>query len=77
MSELSREDWERMIYQANLGREDTIIATKYLLDGIPQNDVAAELGDLYGCNYSRATIGRRAAKALAKIEKMARRYGLV
>lgn len=36
-----------IIEQAALGEEDTFIATRYLLDGIPQIEIAEELGDKF------------------------------
>ena len=39
LSQLLRSDWERIILQANLGKEDTKIAEMYLLDAIPQIEI--------------------------------------
>lgn len=58
-----RSDLERIIREAALGEEDTVIATRYLLDAIPQVEIGAEL------NLTRSTISRRMPRILDKIEK--------
>ena len=61
LSQLLRSDWERIILQANLGKEDTKIAEMYLLDAIPQIEIGAEL------NLTRSTVSRRLLKILDKV----------
>lgn len=65
LSQLLRSDWERIILQANLGKEDTKIAEMYLLDAIPQIEIGAEL------NLTRSTVSRRLLKILDKVERTA------
>ena len=50
---LLRSELDKAIYEAALCREDEIIARRYLIEKIPQIDIAAELG------YERSTISRR------------------
>lgn len=70
LSQLLRSDWEKIILQANLGKEDTKIAEMYLLDAIPQIEIGAEL------NLTRSTVSRRLLKILDKVEKTASRIAL-
>lgn len=70
LSDLTRSDWERVIFQATLGQEDTKIATMYLLDAIPQIDIGIELG------LERSTVSRRLPKILSKIERTARKINI-
>lgn len=65
LSQLLRSDWEKIILQANLGKEDTKIAEMYLLDAIPQIEIGAEL------NLTRSTVSRRLLKILDKVERTA------
>ena len=58
-----------IIEQAALGEEDTFIATRYLLDGIPQIEIAEELGDKFEKSYNRSTISRRLPRIIHKIER--------
>lgn len=62
---LLRSDLERVITEANLGKEDTGIATKYLIEQIPQIDIAEELG------MDRSTISMRVKGILRKLAKTA------
>lgn len=39
---LTRSEWERVLYEANLGRTDTEIARRYFIDRVPQIEIAAE-----------------------------------
>lgn len=50
---LTRQGMETVIYQANLGRENSQIAQLYFVDKLPQIDVATEL------YLGRATVQRR------------------
>ena len=60
-----------IIEQAALGEEDTFIATRYLLDRIPQIEIAEELGDKFEKSYNRSTISRRLPRIIHKIERAA------
>lgn len=66
-----------IIEQAALGEEDTFIATRYLLDGIPQIEIAEELGDQFKKSYNRSTISRRMPKIIRKIERAAIKMGKI
>lgn len=70
LDNMLRSDWERVIYESALGQEDTKIATMYLLDAIPQIDIAIELG------LERSTVSRRIPKILSKIEKTAHKLNI-
>ena len=50
---LMKDEAERLIEQSNLGREDAQIARLYLIDQIPQIEIAVEM------DYERSTISRR------------------
>ena len=45
-----RSEMETAIREANLGNDDTDIARRYLIDQVPQIDIAAEFG------WERSTI---------------------
>ena len=64
---LTKDEMIRSIDQACLGVEDTLIAQQYLLDRLPQVDVAAEIG----CD--RSTISRRLPYIIAKVQDTAKR----
>lgn len=64
---LLRSEMERAIYESNLGDEDTLIAKRYLIQRIPQIDIAAE----FGCE--RSTVSRRLKNILARVEYTASR----
>lgn len=70
LANLLRSDWEQIISQANLGREDTIIAQRYLLDAIPQIDIAIELG------LERSTISRRMPRILDRVQRTASKLNI-
>lgn len=67
----TRAEWEAVIRQAALGIEDTRIAEMYLLDAIPQVEVGAELG------LSRSAVSKRLPGIVNKIERTARKLGLI
>lgn len=50
---LLRSELEKVIYESALGMEDDIIARRYIIEKVPQIDIAAEMG------YERSTISRR------------------
>lgn len=61
---------EAAIEQANLGRDDTLIARRYLIDQWAQIDIAAELG------WGRSTVSARIPRILKKVELAAQKIGL-
>ena len=66
-----RSDWEKVIDEAALGVEDSKIARLYLLDAIPQIEIAAEL------NLDRSTISKRMPRIVARIERAARKMNII
>ena len=66
-----RSDWERVIDEAALGVEDSKIARLYLLDAIPQIEIAAEL------NLDRSTISKRMTRIIARIERAAVKMNII
>lgn len=64
---LLRSEMEAAIREANLGNDDTEIAKRYLIEQIPQMDIAVEFG------YERSTISRRMPHILSKVERTARK----
>lgn len=64
---LLRTDMERVIREANMGKEDTIIAKRYFISIIPQADISAEL------KIDRSTVSKRLKKITRKMEETARR----
>lgn len=59
---LTRGEMERVIAQANIGRENEQIARLYYIDRMPQVDVAAEV------YLAQSTIKRRLPKILNKMQ---------
>lgn len=57
---------EQAIYEASLSEADTIIATRYIVEKVPQIDIAAELG------CTRATISLNLPRILKAVEQAAR-----
>ena len=64
---LLRSEMETAIQEANLGNDDTDIARRYLIDQIPQIDIAAEFG------WERSTISHRLKRILLKVEATAKK----
>ena len=64
---LLRVEMEQAIEQANLGTFDTFVAKKYLIEQVPQIDIAEELG------YGRTTITERIPRIVSKVEHAAMR----
>lgn len=64
---LLRDEMERAIEQANLGNFDTLVAKKYLIEQVPQIEIAEELG------YDRSVITRRLKRIARKVEQAAMR----
>ena len=67
LMELSNTEWIDIINNYVKGEENRIIAIRYYIDGIPQEDIAAEIG------YSRSTIRDRLYKIIKIIEKYAKK----
>lgn len=53
LQKLLRSELERAIYESALSRDDALIAKRYLVEKVPQIDIAVELG------WERATISKR------------------
>ena len=70
-ADLTRSEWEAVIREAALGIENTKIAQMYLLDAIPQVDIGAEIG------LSRSAVSKRLLGIVDKIERTARKLGMV
>lgn len=67
---LLRSELEVAIEQANLGQFGTFVAKKYLIDQVPQIEIAEELG------YDRTVVTRRVKDILPRVEYAAQRlYG--
>ena len=64
---LLRVELEQAIEQANLGTFDTFVAKKYLIEQVPQIDIAEELG------YDRTVVTRRIKHILPRVEYAATR----
>jgi len=71
LDDLLRGDWERVIFQANLGEEDTKIAEMYLLDALPQIEIGCELG------LSRSAVSKRLHRIINKVERTAEKLKLI
>lgn len=71
LDNLLRSEWENIILQAKLGKEDTYIATQYFLEAVPQIDISVEL------NIERSTISRRLPIILDKLNKTAQKMRLI
>ena len=65
LDKLLRSQMETAIREANLGNDDTDIAKRYLIDQIPQIEIAAGFG------WERSTISRRISRILLKVENAA------
>ena len=70
LDDLLRSEMEICITQANLGRDDTEIAKRYLIDQWPQIDIAAELG------WTRSTVSLHVSRIVPKVEFTAKKLRL-
>lgn len=70
LGQLLRSEMEKAISEANLGNSDSLIAKRYLVDRIPQIDIAIEM------DMERSTISRRLPRIIAQIERAAQRLKL-
>lgn len=66
---LLRSELEQAIHESALSREDTLIATRYIVEKIPQMDIAVELG------WERSTISRRLPAIANQVAWAAARLG--
>ncbi len=62
---LMRSEWERIIAEANFGDEDAAIARAYLIDQLPQVDIACDLG------IGHSTVQRRVVRILDRAQDVA------
>ena len=70
LGKLLRTDMEKAIFEANLGNSDSLIAKRYLIERVPQMDIAAEM------DVERSTISRRLVHIIERVEKSAQRLKL-
>lgn len=77
LESLLRSEWTAVIEEACLGAEDEYIAKRYLLDAIPQIEIAAEVEEVFDRPFHRSTISARLPKMFAKIERTARKMGKI
>lgn len=61
LEDLLKRELEEAIDQANLGDTDTLIASRYLIDQVPQIDIAVEIG------VERSTISRRLPQIMDRL----------
>lgn len=70
LGDLLLAEMETCITQSNLGRDDTLIAKRYLIDQWPQIEIAAELG------WTRSTVSNRMPRILHKVQFTAQKLGM-
>ncbi len=70
LGQLLRSEMETAISEANLGNSDSLIATRYLIEQIPQIDIAIEL------DLERSTVSRRMPSIIKRVEQTAQRLKL-
>lgn len=75
MTLLERE-WREVIDQTPLSKQDRFIATQYLINEMPQVDIAAEMRNALGYEVHRNTVGRRLPQILSRVTATAERMGL-
>ena len=71
LKNLLASDWERVLAQAMLSAEDRTILRLYVLERIPQIDVAAEL------HMDRSTISRRMKSIFDEARRTAEKLDMV
>lgn len=69
LSGLLRSELEKAIYESALSRDDNLIATRYIIEKVPQIDIAVELG------YERSTISRKIVSILKEVSRTAVKLG--
>ena len=77
MEDLLDREWRYVINQTTLSRQDRFIATQYLIHGMAQVDIAAEMYNELGYEVHRNTIGRRLPGIIRKVERSARKMGMI
>lgn len=70
LGQLLRSEMEKAIFEANLGDSDSLIAKRYLIERVPQMDIAVEM------DVERSTISRRLVHIMERVEKSAQRLKL-
>lgn len=70
-------EWQEVIKETPLNRQDRFIATQYLVNGMAQVDIAAEMRNELGYEVHRNTVGRRLPGIIGKVEQSAKRMGLM
>ncbi len=65
LDSLLRSELEKVIYESALSREDTLIATRYIVEKEAQIDIAIELG------YDRSAISHRLPYILETMKRTA------
>ena len=71
LQKLLRSELERAVQECALSREDALIATRYIVEKVPQMDIAAELG------WERSTVSRRLPAIADQVAWAATRLGLI
>ena len=71
LKNLLASDWERVLGQAMLGREEREIGRMYILERMPQIDIAEEM------NMDRSTISRRMEKIITEARRTAEKLDMV
>lgn len=67
LSKLLRSELERAIYETALHRDDELIARRYIIEKMPQVEIAAELG------WERSTISHHVPYILDAVSRSAER----
>ena len=70
LGRLCRSKLEPIIREANLGEIDEYLCKRYLIDKVPQIEIAAELEAVYGLEVDRSTVTRHWRKCKAILEDM-------
>lgn len=65
LEHLLASDWERVLTESMLGREDREIARLYIVERLPQADIAGEL------HFDRSTVSRRMERILNEARRVA------
>ena len=77
LEDLLEREWQEVIEQIPMNRQDKFIATQYLIYGMPQVDIAAEMFNELGYEVHRNTVSRRLPAIISKVERAARKMGIV
>lgn len=67
LSGLTRSEWDNLIYEANLGREDAEVARRYFIDRECQIDIAIDK------NTDRTQISRRLGRVRRRLQEVHKR----